>query len=237
MDCRESFTYSAIAGREDKPVNWVSFYDSLRFVNWLENGQPVGPQGTDTTEDGAYTITEMGIVDNSITRNPGASIFLTSEDEWYKAAYYDPLSAKYFASTASSDVWTICAVPGATPNTANCDQVVGDVGDVTDVGSYTASESPNGTFDQGGNVSEWNEAILPTFPSTRGHRGGGYLFNFAALLAQSRPTTGLPSTQSGHIGFRVASVPEPTAGLLQMTCLLCLAYLRSRSAGRAGSQI
>jgi hypothetical protein len=182
-----SFTYLPIEDREDKPVNWVSFHDSLRFVNWLENGQPVGPQDIDTTEDGAYTITVMGEIDNSITRNPGASIFLTSEDEWYKAAYYDPLSANYFASTASSDDWTICAVPGATPNTANCDQVVGDVGDVTDVRSYTASASPNGTFDQGGNVSEWNEAILPTFPSTRGHRGGGYLFNFAPLLLGGGP--------------------------------------------------
>ena len=33
-----SFTYSAIVGRENKPVNFVSFYDSLRFSNWLDNG-------------------------------------------------------------------------------------------------------------------------------------------------------------------------------------------------------
>ena len=34
-----SYSYSAIAGRENMPVNFVSFYDSLRFANWLGNGQ------------------------------------------------------------------------------------------------------------------------------------------------------------------------------------------------------
>jgi hypothetical protein len=77
-----SFSYSVKTGFADKPVNFVSFYDSLRFANWLENGQPTGAQGNATTEDGAYTITAAGILANSITRNSGATIFLTSEDEW-----------------------------------------------------------------------------------------------------------------------------------------------------------
>ena len=83
-----SLTYSTIAGRDNLPLNYVSFYDSLRFSNWLQNGQPTGAQGNATTEDGAYTITSAGIANNSITRNAGASIFLTSENEWYKAAYH-----------------------------------------------------------------------------------------------------------------------------------------------------
>jgi hypothetical protein len=37
-----SFTYSAISGRTDMPVNYVSFYDTLRFANWLNNGQGAG---------------------------------------------------------------------------------------------------------------------------------------------------------------------------------------------------
>jgi hypothetical protein len=56
-----SYSYSAIAGREDMPVNHVSFYDSLRFANWLHNGQPTGAQDNTTTEDGAYTLTPAGI--------------------------------------------------------------------------------------------------------------------------------------------------------------------------------
>src|SRR5262245_24122392 len=35
------YTYSAIPGRENMPVNWVQSWDALRFANWLNNGQPV----------------------------------------------------------------------------------------------------------------------------------------------------------------------------------------------------
>jgi len=34
-----SYTYAVKSGFADKPVNYVSFYDSLRFTNWLNNGQ------------------------------------------------------------------------------------------------------------------------------------------------------------------------------------------------------
>ena len=63
-----SYTYSAIAGRGNMPVNFVSFYDALRFANWLHNGQPTGAQDNTTTEDGAYTITALGISNNSTSR-------------------------------------------------------------------------------------------------------------------------------------------------------------------------
>ena len=34
-----SYSYSVIPGHEDRPVNYVSFFDALRFANWLSNGQ------------------------------------------------------------------------------------------------------------------------------------------------------------------------------------------------------
>ena len=55
-----TFTYSVKAGFTNIPVVFVTFLDALRFANWMHNGQPVGPQGTATTEDGAYTITSAG---------------------------------------------------------------------------------------------------------------------------------------------------------------------------------
>ncbi|MFQ5699231.1 MAG: SUMF1/EgtB/PvdO family nonheme iron enzyme [Myxococcota bacterium] len=212
-----SFSYSAIAGRENKPVNFVSFYDSLRFSNWLNNGQ-----GSGDTETGAYTITALGITNNSITRNAGANIFLTSEDEWYKAAYYDAVTTSYLAYPAGSNTQTTCAAAGATANTANCDNVVGDV---TDVASYTGSASPNGTFDQGGNLLEWNEAIL--VGSNRGLRGGSFL-NAPIILAASVRSGNAPAVGGSDRGFRVASVPEPGTGLLVMTGMLGLAGWRRR---------
>ena len=45
--------------------------------------------------------------------------------------------------------------------------------DLTNVGSYTGSASPNGTFDQGGNAAEWNETIAEP-AITRGVRGGTF---------------------------------------------------------------
>jgi formylglycine-generating enzyme len=219
-----SFTYSAIAGRESMPVNFVSFWDALRFANWMNNGQ-----GSGDTETGAYTITAQGINDNSITRNPGAEIFLPSEDEWYKAAYHNAIglsATDYFDYPAGTDVQTVCAAPGATPNTANCFSVVGDL---TDVGSYTGSASPYGTFDQGGNVDEWNEAIIPpgTDPALRGTRGGNVFVGPANLAAAHRGNMGPDiSFENAGLGFRLAMVPEPGTGLLLVAGLLGLAGWR-----------
>jgi formylglycine-generating enzyme required for sulfatase activity len=209
-----SYTYSTIAGRGDMPVNWVSFYDSLRFANWLHNGKPTGAQDETTTEDGAYEmITEFWAGGLFITRNVGATIFLPSEDEWYKAGYYDPVSMSYFDYPAGSDTQTTCALPGETANTANCNRGP-FYHDFTDVGSYTGSASPNGTFDQGGNVWEWNEAII-YYPSSgwwlRGMRGGACTEPSDHLAAWVRlEIFSDPRVESPIAGFRVAMIPEPT---------------------------
>ena len=36
---------------DNKPVSYVTWYDAIRFANWLHNGQ-----GTGDTENGAYTL-------------------------------------------------------------------------------------------------------------------------------------------------------------------------------------
>jgi len=217
-----SYAYTAIAGREQMPVNFVTFHDALRFANWLHNGQPVGAQGITTTEDGAYTLTADGIAANSILRNPGAEIFLPSEDEWYKAAYYDVATASYFEYPAAMAAQTLCAAASATPNTANCGNAVGDL---TAVGSYAASASPNDTFDQGGNVREWNEAVFGG--TNRGVRGGGFGNSPNQLAAAGQSNTD-PSFDRVNLGFRVASVPEPGTGLLLTAGLLVLTRRRRR---------
>jgi hypothetical protein len=52
-----SYTYTVKDGNpewDSRPVNFVDYYDALRFINWLHNGQPTGAQNASTTEDGAY---------------------------------------------------------------------------------------------------------------------------------------------------------------------------------------
>ena len=218
-------TYSTILGRGNMPVNWVSFWDALRFANWLHNGQ-----GSGDTETGAYTITADGITNNSITRNADATIFLTSEDEWYKAAYYDAASTSYFNyPTGSSTAPTAESPPGTdfTNGSANYNAAVGGV---TDVGAYGAkpSDSPYGTFDQGGNVDEWTEAISG---SSRVLRGGSFGDDSDRLSTawQGVPFPG-PSTEDDGLGFRVAMIPEPSTALLLSLGIAALALRRRLSA-------
>ncbi len=213
--------YLTKLGFRNKPANYVSFYDALRFTNWLNNGQ-----GSGDTETGGYTLlggTATPSNGTTVTRNAGATIFLPSEDEWYKAAYYDAVSTSYYEYPAGSDTQTSCGTNPLLSNTANCG---GAVGAVSEVGTYTASPSPTGTFDQGGNVWEWNEAIIGG--SLRGQRGGAFNDDPMFLSASER-NAGLPALELESVGFRVASIPEPSTGLLVMTGLLGLAYRRRRS--------
>jgi hypothetical protein len=201
------------------PVVYVSLFDGMRFANWLHNGQ-----GSGETEDGAYTLLGGTPTPSNwlgAYRNLGAIAFVTSEDEWYKAAYYDPLSASYFDYPTASNAPTVCAAPGVAANRANCNSVNGGL---TAVGSYSSSQSPYGTFDQGGNVSEWNEAAGYSY---RGMRGGGYQSGTSILRAAERGYA-VPWTETGSLGFRVASIPEPGTGLLLMAGLASLATLRRR---------
>jgi formylglycine-generating enzyme required for sulfatase activity len=218
-----SYSYTVKAGFADKPVNYISFYDSLRFSNWLNNGQ-----GSGDTETGSYTLlggTATPSNGTTVTRNVGANIVLTSENEWYKAAYYSP-GGVYFDYPTGTNSVTGCVAPGSdTGNSANCSGA-GSV--LTDVGAYGLSDSPYGTYDQGGNVSELNEEIVGG--STRGKRGGSWDFSVFELAASS-PSNIHPAAEYYNTGFRVASlVPEPGTGLLVMSGVLGLALRQRRTA-------
>jgi formylglycine-generating enzyme required for sulfatase activity len=206
-----TYTYSVEPGFENKPVVYVSFWDSLRFANWLHNGQWWGEQHELTTEDGAYTLTPAGIAANSITRSPAANTFLTNRNEWYRSAYYDDLSSTYFDYPTGTDVQTSCTLPaGDTGNSANCGPVLGVL---SDSGSYALSGSPSGTFDQGGNVWEWTEETIDG--PDRSLRGGSWSIDQGAM-ATSIQTSLLPDDESVIVGFRIARadpVPEPSAVL------------------------
>src|SRR5262249_17847780 len=87
-----NFSYSVVADWANRPVTEVSWGDAARFANWLANGQPTGAESPGTTETGAYTlngaITSPALM--AVSRNAGAKWILPTENEWYKAAYYQP---------------------------------------------------------------------------------------------------------------------------------------------------
>ncbi len=212
--------YVAWSQRSNQPVGAVTFYNTLRFANWLHNGQ-----GNGDTETGAYTLlggTPVPSNANSVTRNTGAKVFLTSEDEWYKAAYYDPSTNSYFDYATSSNTLPTAEPPPGGSNSANYD----GAGGRTPVGSYTNSVSPFGTFDQSGNAWEWNESLIDG--TLRNFRGGSWGNSAEILPASYRITGTTPPTARGvGIGFRVASqVPEPAT--LTIMSLGSLALMRRR---------
>ena len=230
----DSYTYSVAADWADRPVNYVSWGDAARFANWLHNGQPIGPQGLTTTEDGAYflngAMSDTALV--AVSREADWKWAIPSEDEWYKAAYHenDGVTGNYLHYPTSTDT-----IPGYINNSGdfcrtgdgsfteggadpgNYATYDGDYGPDgigspyyrTEVGEHENSDSLYGTFDQGGNVSEWNEANSWS-ESYRGLRGGSFrsdTMSLYALYGSIRVATG----EGDSLGFRVSEVPEPAS--------------------------
>jgi formylglycine-generating enzyme required for sulfatase activity len=221
-----SYSYAVKAGFASKPVTYVSFWDAARFSNWLQNGQLTGVQSSFTTEDGAYTLTATYPSYLSVLRNVGASVFLPSENEWYKAAYYDPIAGLYYDYPTGTNTMIGCVAAGAdTGNSANCYPNAHPPGSLTDVGAYALSDSPSGTVDQGGNVLEWNEQIQ--YDWLRGLRGGAWISD-AGNLAAGNSVDSNPWYENSDVGFRVASIPEPSTALLVLTGLAGLAIRHRR---------
>jgi len=234
-----NYTYRVASNYANRPVNFVSFWNAARFANWLNNGQ-----GDGDTETGAYTLNGYnGIDGRAIIRNKGAKWFIPNEDEWYKAAYHrnDGVTGNYWDYPTATDV----------PSTPGRDMIDADgynanyYGDLypidsgmyvsTNVGEFQSSDSPYGTFDQGGNVWEWNETVVYELEteSSRGIRGGSFNHYSDALLAYSRNQANPTYVSNGNLGFRVASVPEPDCLAMMiaivMTVLLCWSWKSSKS--------
>ena len=210
-----SYTYSVASDYANRPVNYVSWGDAARFANWLHNGQPTGAQGLSTTEDGAYYLNGATSIAAllAVNRNSNWKWAITSEDEWYKAAYYNPAASNYYDYPTSSNTAPGRDLNDVSGNNANYYSSSGpypiDSPYYTTVaGEFQNSDSPYGTFDQGGNVWEWNEAVL--YGSYRGLRGGSFGYNDSYLHAASRGYDN-PSFEFDDFGFRVSEVPEPTS--------------------------
>ena len=133
--------YGVISGDANHPINFPTFYDALRFANWLGNGQTPG-----STETGAYTLlggTPTPSNGNSITRNSDATVFIPNEDEWYKAAYYNPATSSYYSYPTSSNTAPTASGPTSAHNSANYNNAVGSYGNgLTNVARTPARRAP-----------------------------------------------------------------------------------------------
>jgi len=206
-----TYTYAVLNGTGNRPITYVSWFDSARFSNWMSNGQPSGAQTSTTTENGAYNL-NGAIAGNSVASNatnPNTGLAPTYrmplENEWYKAAYYSPNRGGsgiggYYPFATQSNV-----APGTTigsgANQANYNDAIGRA---TDVGAFSGSGSYYGTFDQSGNVWQWND-LDGTPGSSLGIRGGSWAYPFTIVSSVYHNDGVAPSTQNSSTGFRLAS--------------------------------
>ena len=215
---KEQPYHYSVVGSSNRPISYVSWLDAARFANWMHNGATSGA----STETGSYNLN--GAVSGIIKKNAGAKWWIPSEDEWYKAAYYKGGSkaAGYWVYPMQSND-SPGNVVGKGTNQANFWKGVFSVTQSADyptqtslseVGAFTNSPSAYGTYDQGGNVLEWNDAVIGEF--SRGLRGGDWNGNELGLQSPTRGDggNGAPTYKDDDIGFRLATLPQPSEGAL-----------------------
>ena len=220
----------------NQPAANISWYEAAAFVNFLNMSS-----GKTAAYDLSWSGTAWSMAlwsseqawtagGTNLYRNKDAFYFLPSENEWYKAAYYKGggTNAGYWLyPTASS------SAPTAVASGTNADTAVyNNVGSVPAIVDSAGGLSPYGTMGQGGNVFEWNESALDGTNSSssesRAVRGGDW-FNTEDFLRSSDRLNSDPSSGVFLIGFRVASVPEPsTYALLAMSAAGALWMVRRR---------
>ena len=78
---------------------------------------------------------------------------------------------------------------------------------LTPVGAFSNSPGAYDTYDMGGDVWQWNEAVVTDL--SRGVRGISWNQGPSIDLAASIRSSSGPMAETGDIGFRVAMIPEP----------------------------
>jgi formylglycine-generating enzyme required for sulfatase activity len=206
-----SYRHTVAPEFANRPVNFVSFWDAGRFCNWLHNGQ-----GDGDTEDGAYTLKGYrGRDGRKVQRNPGARWFIPSEDEWYKAAYYDPHKPGgpgYWDYPTRSDAQPNRDFAGTNAANYYAGGFLDPAHPFTEAGAFSRSSGPYGTFDQAGNVFEWTDStptgLVPPFlrcfwGGSADSADGGRNIRAPNLHLHS-------NSDAAFVGFRVAGAAPGT---------------------------
>jgi hypothetical protein len=219
----------------NQPAANMTWYEAAAFVNWLNDQRTPGlkaynlnPTNTSLTLWSSADAWQLG--GENLYRHKDAYYFLPSEDEWYKAAYHknDGVTANYWDYATGSNSIPTAVASGTTAGTAVYNGVTSSPAAVNNAGGLSAY----GTMGQGGNVFEWQESAfdgINNLPSeNRAFRGGSW-FDAEIVLRSSLRGLGSPSASNLDIGFRVASVPEPSSTVLMIGSGLVFLARRRRA--------
>ena len=202
----------------------------IHFVNWLNTSAGFEPPYLLNTSQNRKGVFLPWPEDSPAynpqypIRNAGARYFISSADEWYKAAYYDPIGEVYYDYATGSDELPVSVISGTDPGTAiicasgpgNCaaGNVPNTMVDVRAAGGL----SPFGTMGQTGNGSEYEENLAY-------FRSG-----VAAIDNPIGDGRGFANWDNRHpvllgiAGVRIVAytIPEPSGGYLFVLGILAL---------------
>lgn len=213
-------TYTMNPVHTDEAVSFGWRY-AARYVNWLHNNKAI-TQGA--FENGAYntstfTSNPNGTVNDQLAHNPGARFWIPTQDEWGKAAYYDPNKygpgmEGYWSHPGGSDTPLQGGIPGEPGAQTSANVQIS--GFHPAVGSYPSVNAPWGLFDTSGGQAEWTETGFNTL--------GGRRLIFGSYAGQGSGYTlwdridfqNFGFSSSGELaGLRLASaIPAPGTILL-----------------------
>ena len=215
-----------------KPATGITWYEAAKYVNWLNTstGGVAAYKFSGSTFQ-LWSAGDAGYNANNLFRNSLAKYWLPSTHEWYKAAYYKGggANAGYWNFATQSDTAPGAVTGGTAVDTAVYSQPVNQgPADISNAGGSSAY----GTLGQGGNVWEWTDTFSGQGWTENGDvdfmelRGGywgsllGGVFNSAGDAGMSGfggiESDGIANGYVGmdeapSIGFRVASIPEPSS--------------------------
>ncbi len=221
--------FAARSGEENYPAR-MGWRWAARYCNWLHNGKALT---ADAFESGAYDASTFGIevgefgfqeyTDQS-SRSDGARFWIPSEDEWVKAAYYDPNrfgegQGGYWQFPGMNEDPLVVAPPDQGGETNAGGQDYEGPGEIPfDVGSYQNAASYYGVLDSSGGHQEWSETwTSDLFEIARFTLGSSYfedpkLVEYRDLLGFGLQGNGAPDGSTA--GLRLAMiVPTPGVGM------------------------
>ena len=217
-----------------KPATGITWYEAAKFVNWLNTstGGTAAYKFDGSGNFQRWSAGDSGYNANNNLRNSLAKYWLPSSNEWYKAAYGNMNGTWNSYPTGSNSAPTAVA-SGTAANTAVYGQSL-DTGpaDITNAGGLSAY----GTMGQGGNVGEWIGAPYDSYNNIMTWdywyeiRGGHYVSPSEGLYAMYGRNELVPSGESILLGFRVASVPEPSSLSLLALGGVVVAFCRRKRA-------
>jgi hypothetical protein len=242
---RSADDWVLVPGTENWPAQGMSWIYAARFTNWLHNNKQ---SDLASFERGVYDVPSPafdgippldGFLPSVPTRSASARFWLPSQDEWIKAAHYDPNrygpgQDGYWRYTDGTNNVPVQGWPenGGTTD-ANMPSEPGGIYRILDVGSYTNVRTPWGLLDANSGASEYTDTLFPDGQTSAGQRYGVVSMGLARFGVGPGGREGrIDGTVNGAVssffsGIRIASV-VPAPNTLAVSIMLAVLSRRRR---------